>query len=352
MWLPIVSWIAPRPCPRIDPAVTASDTLLELRNLKKHFPVRAGLLSRVVGWVKALDGVDLMIRRGETLGLVGESGCGKSTLGRTLLRLEEPTEGEILFEGSDIGQLSNARMRVLRREMQVIFQDPYGSLNPRKTVGEIVAEPFVIQGASKDQALREQVLELLRLVGLRPEHYDRYPHQFSGGQRQRIGIARAVALKPKLIVCDEAVSALDMSIQAQVINLLQDLQEQFGLTYLFISHDLSVVEHICDRVSVMYLGRIVEVAATEELYQRPLHPYTRALLSASPVPDPTVVRERIILKGDVPSALHAPAGCPFHTRCEYAVAKCTQDLPPLEEIEPDHFARCWRARELAPARLQ
>ena len=324
-----------------------TDTLLELRNLKKHFPVTAGVFSRVVGWVKALDGVDLTIRRGETLGLVGESGCGKSTLGRTVLRLEEPTTGEILFEGRDIGLCSPGQMRVQRREMQIIFQDPNSSLNPRKTVGQIVSEPFVVQGAKKDRALREKVLELLRLVGLRPEHYDGYPHQFSGGQRQRIGIARAVALKPKLIVCDEAVSALDVSIQAQVINLLQDLQEQFGLTYLFISHDLSVVEHICDRVSVMYLGRIVEVAATEELYLRPLHPYTTALLSASPVPDPTVVRKRIILKGDVPSALLAPAGCPFHTRCEHAVAKCTLDTPPLEEIETDHFVRCWRALELA-----
>ncbi len=322
-------------------------TLLELKGVKKHYPVLGGLLRRVAGWVKAVDGVDLTVRQGETLGLVGESGCGKTTLGRTIVRLEEATAGEIRFEGRDIARLPAEGMRSLRREMQIIFQDPYSSLNPRRTVGQTLTEPFRIHGLGDAGERRDQALELLRLVGLRPEHYDRHPHEFSGGQRQRIGIARALALKPKLIVCDEPVSALDVSIQAQVVNLLMDLQDRFGLTYVFIAHDLSVVEHISDRVAVMYLGHIVEIADAERLYERPLHPYTEALLAASPVPDPRARRQRIILQGDVPSALAPPPGCPFNTRCPHATDICREGgVPQLEEVMADHFVRCRRVGEI------
>ena len=315
--------------------------LLQVKNLKKHFPVRGGLLRRVVDQVHAVDGVSFDLAAGETLGLVGESGCGKSTTGRCVLRLIEPTAGEVLFEGRDVGAMAPDALRALARDMQIIFQDPFASLNPRMTVGAIVGEGLVIHKlAANPRDIAERVAQLLQTVGLSPDHMRRYPHEFSGGQRQRIGIARALAVNPKLVVCDEAVSALDVSIQAQVINLLEDLREQFNLTYVFIAHDLSVVEHISHRVAVMYLGRIVEVAPSRSLYTTPRHPYTEALLSAVPIPDPTVARKRIVLEGDVPSPIHPPSGCHFHPRCPRAKEQCRHEAPQLRELAPGHVAAC------------
>jgi oligopeptide transport system ATP-binding protein len=323
----------------LDPQ-SANGTLVELKALVKHFPIRGGVFLKEIASVRAVDGVDLSIREGETLGLVGESGCGKTTLGRLILRLEEPTSGEVFFQGENILAYNKERMRNLRRQMQVIFQDPFSSLNPRKTVSHIIGEPLLVHGIRNRSKREERVLELLRVVGLRREHMRRYPHQFSGGQRQRICVARALALHPKLVVCDEAVSALDVSIQAQVINLLKDLQHEFGLTYLFISHDLAVVEHVSDRLAVMYLGKIAELAGSVAIYQTPLHPYTQALLSASPIPDPTLKRDRIILKGDVPSPIDPPFGCRFHTRCLYAEDICSQQEPELKAVRENHLAAC------------
>lgn len=314
--------------------------LLDARRLVKYYPVKGGILLKEVAAVKAVDDVSLSIHPGETLGLVGESGCGKSTFGRAILRLEEPTAGEVWFDGDNILEYDARQIRALRKKMQIIFQDPFSSLNPRKPVSSIVGEPLLIHGMKNRRERDARVLELLRVVGLRQEHMRRYPHMFSGGQRQRIGVARALALNPKLVVCDEAVSALDVSIQAQVLNLLKDLQEEFGLTYLFISHDLHVVEHISDRVAVMYLGKIVEIAASETIYAHPLHPYTQALLSASPMPDPEYKRKRIILKGDVPSPINPPTGCRFHTRCPYVQALCSEKEPPLREVKAGHRAAC------------
>lgn len=316
------------------------ETLLEVRNLKKYFPIRKGLFSKVVGHVKAVDGVDFTVKKGETLGLVGESGCGKSTTGRVILRLLEATDGEVLFEGKDVTKLNRHQLRDLRKEMQIIFQDPYASLNPRMTVGDIIGEPFDIHGTFRGKEREDKVIELLEVVGLRAQYMRRYPHEFSGGQRQRIGIARALAMNPKMIICDEPVSALDVSIQAQVINLMQELQEQFGLTYIFIAHDLSVVKHISDRVAVMYLGKIVELAEKNELYSSPQHPYTQALLSAIPVPDPEFKRERIILEGDVPSPVNPPSGCRFHTRCREAKPICREVTPEFKDLGGGHFCAC------------
>jgi oligopeptide transport system ATP-binding protein len=314
-------------------------SLLEIKNLKKYFPVGGGLFSRRKGEVRAVDGVDLAVEEGETLGLVGESGCGKSTLGRTLLRLIEPTEGEINFQGKNLLKLSPRELRDMRREMQIIFQDPYASLNPRMRVGQIVGEGLEIHKLAAGRKKRERVMDLLNQVGLREEHYDRYPHEFSGGQRQRIGIARALAVNPKFIVADEPVSSLDVSIQAQIINLLQELQEKMHLTYFFISHDLRVVEHISHRVAIMYLGKIVEIAPSDKIYQAAKHPYTRALLSAVPLPDPGRKKERIVLEGDVPSPVNPPAGCSFHPRCTYRIDVCDKVEPDLE-FEDGHGAAC------------
>ncbi|NLG78483.1 MAG: dipeptide ABC transporter ATP-binding protein [Firmicutes bacterium] len=318
-----------------------AEVLLEVKDLVKHFPITKGIvISRRVGAVKAVDGVSFHINRGETLGLVGESGCGKSTTGRLILRLIEATSGEIIFEGKNILKLGREEMRELRKDMQIIFQDPYASLNPRMTVGDIIGEPMEIHRIARGKEKDKRVRELLEVVGLSPLHARRYPHEFSGGQRQRIGVARALAVNPKLIICDEPVSALDVSIQAQVINLLQDLQKEFGLTYLFIAHDLSVVKHISDRVAVMYLGKIVELAAKHELYNNPQHPYTEALLSAVPIPDPTRKKQRIILEGDVPSPINPPSGCRFHTRCRYAQDICSREDPEFVDIGDNHFVAC------------
>jgi oligopeptide transport system ATP-binding protein len=315
-------------------------SLLEIRNLKKHFPVGEGLFSRSKAVVKAVDGVSLTVEEGETLGIVGESGCGKSTLGRTILRLIEPTSGEIYFQGKDLLAVSQRELRDMRRQMQIIFQDPYASLNPRMRVGDIVGEGIEIHKLAKGKAKRHRVMELLHQVGLREDHFDRYPHEFSGGQRQRIGIARALAVSPKFIVADEPVSSLDVSIQAQIINLLQELQEKLHLTYFFISHDLRVVEHISHRVAIMYLGKIVEIANSDTIYRDAKHPYTRALLSAVPMPDTSRKKERTVLQGDVPSPVHPPSGCSFHPRCPYREAICDQIEPPLEFDSLGHGVSC------------
>ncbi len=334
----------------------SDQVLLEVRHLKKHFPIQRGLFRRVVGQVRAVDGVDFYIRQGETLGLVGESGCGKTTTGRLILRALDPTEGEVLYckdgRTENILTLSRNQMKPYRREMQIIFQDPYSSLNPRMTVMDIVSEPLMIHGVAKGDELKDRVRELLEAVGLRAQHMNRYPYAFSGGQRQRIGIARALALRPKLIVADEPVSALDVSIQAQTINLLEDLQKEFHLTYLFIAHDLSVVEHISDRVAVMYLGNIVELSGSQELYALPRHPYTEALLSSVPRTDPDHISRRIVLEGDVPSPANPPSGCKFHPRCRYAKDICSQSAPAWEAISPDHWVACHRAGELSLVGLE
>jgi oligopeptide transport system ATP-binding protein len=322
--------------------------LLEVKALRMHFPILEGVVAhRLVGEVKAIDGIDFTVHRGETLGLVGESGCGKTTTGRCILRLERPTSGEILYDGVDIAQMERKELLALRRRIQVIFQDPYSSLNPRMKVGDIISEPIKVHGIEANATKRAaRVRELLSVCGLNPRFADRYPHEMSGGQRQRVGIARALALEPEFIVCDEAVSALDVSIQAQVVNLLEDLREQFGLTYLFIAHDLSVVRHLCQRVAVMYLGRIVELADSDELFGNPLHPYTQALLAAVPVPDPSVEAHRRFrpVQGEVPSPINPPSGCVFHPRCPIAVARCKQARPELREVRPGHFAACSEVR--------
>jgi oligopeptide transport system ATP-binding protein len=315
-------------------------SLLKIEGLKKYFPIQGGIFSKTVGYVQAVDGVSFHVDKGEIMGLVGESGCGKTTVGRLILRLYEPTAGEIYFEGANISKLSGHEMRNARKILQIIFQDPYGSLNPRMTIGDIIGEPLLIHNIAKGKEREQRVADILETVGMSPRYMKRYPHEFSGGQRQRIGIARALALNPKLIVCDEPVSALDVSIQAQVINLLEDLQGKFGFTYLFIAHDLSVIKHISDRVAVMYLGKIVELANTEELYGNPLHPYTEALLSAVPIPDPSLNRKRIVLEGDVPSPINPPSGCHFRTRCKYAKKICIEEEPPLIELARGHYVAC------------
>jgi oligopeptide transport system ATP-binding protein len=321
---------------------TDADVLLEVRDLKTYFPVRRGLMGRTVGYVRAVDGISFALRRGRTLGLVGESGCGKTTAGRTILRLIPATSGSVTFEGQDVFGLAPRRLRALRRHMQIIFQDPYGSLNPRMTVGGIVGEPLRVHGLARGRALEDRITQLLEHVGLQPAYRNRYPHEFSGGQRQRIGIARALALEPKLLVCDEPVSALDVSIQAQILNLLERLQKELGLAYLFIAHDLAVVGHISNDVAVMYLGKIVEKASRDALYDKPLHPYTQCLMSAIPVPEPGQARRRIVPRGEVPSVMNPPAGCPFHPRCPWAFDRCPKEVPQLLPMpdDPDHLVSC------------
>jgi oligopeptide transport system ATP-binding protein len=317
-----------------------TEILLKVERLKKYFPIKGGVLGKRIGEVKAVDDISFIVKKGETLGLVGESGCGKSTTGRMLMRLIEPTEGQIYFDGKDLTSLSNREMRKIRKEMQMVFQDPFASLNPRHTVEKILEEPLIVHGIGDAKERKQRVKEMLEIVGLSSYHAKRYPHQFSGGQRQRIGIARALMTKPKLIIGDEPVSALDVSIQSQVLNLLEDLQKEFGLTYVFIAHDLGVVRHISDRVGVMYLGRLVEITDSEKLYENPLHPYSKALLSAVPIPDPTVKKDRPLLTGDIPSPANPPQGCAFHTRCEECMEVCKIVRPELKEIEPGHFAAC------------
>ncbi|MGW3359406.1 ABC transporter ATP-binding protein [Streptomyces bungoensis] len=332
------------------PQSADGEVLLRVEGLTKHFPIKKGILQRQVGAVKAVDGIDFEVRRGETLGVVGESGCGKSTMGRVVTRLQDPTGGKITFDGRDITRLSTGQLRPLRRDIQMIFQDPYGSLNPRHTIGSIVSAPFRLQGVEPEGGVKKEVQRLLELVGLSPEHYNRYPHEFSGGQRQRIGIARALALKPKLVVADEPVSALDVSIQAQVVNLMDDLQQELGLTYVIIAHDLSVVRHVSDRIAVMYLGKIVELADRTSLYEAPMHPYTKALMSAVPVPDPKrrgQKNERILLRGDVPSPIAPPSGCRFHTRCWKATQICATTEPQLVELRPGQRVACHHPENFA-----
>ncbi len=315
--------------------------LLAVQGLKKYFPIKKGIFRRTIGWVQAVDDISLYVSKGEALGLVGESGCGKSTLGKCIVKLLEPTEGKILYTGEDIGSMGSTQIKSYRRKVQAIFQDPYSSLNPRMTVGGIVGEPLKVHSLYPSSDRKYRVEDLLKKVGLSPEHMSRYPHEFSGGQRQRIGIARALALQPELIVCDEPVSALDVSVQAQVINLLDDLKEEFKLSYLFIAHDLSVVEHVSDRIAVMYLGKIVEVAKDTELYLNPLHPYTKALLSAIPIPEPRRKKKRTILKGEVPSPIDPPSGCRFHTRCSGARHICVQEKPPTKKVGHEHYVACF-----------
>ncbi|URM32271.1 dipeptide ABC transporter ATP-binding protein [Cytobacillus firmus] len=317
-----------------------TEVLLEVNQLKKYFPVTGGLFGRKQGDVKAVDDISFFVNKGETLGLVGESGCGKSTTGRMLMRLIEPTEGKVVFDGKDLTSLNSSEMRKMRKEMQMVFQDPFASLNPRNTVEQILEEPLIVHGIGNKEERKQRVREMLEVVGLSSYHAKRYPHQFSGGQRQRIGIARALMTKPKLIIADEPVSALDVSIQSQVLNLLEDLQKEFQLTYIFIAHDLGVVKHISDRVGVMYLGRLVEITTSDQLYDKPLHPYTKALLGAVPIPDPTLKKDRELLTGDIPSPQNPPAGCAFHTRCNECMEICKTDRPQLKEIEPGHFAAC------------
>lgn len=332
--------------------MSSGKMLLQVNNLKKHFPIQKGFFAtKIIGYVKAVDDVSFYIREGETLGLVGESGCGKTTTGRLILRAYDPTAGEVWFNDRNLGRvniptLNKPQLAQLRQNMQLIFQDPYSSLNPRMTLLEIVGEPLYVNKIAQGKEMKDRVAELLKVVGLRPEYMARYPHAFSGGQRQRIGVARALALNPQLVICDEPVSALDVSIQAQILNLLKDLQTQFGLTYLFISHDLSVVEHISDRVAVMYVGKLVESAATEELYTNPRHPYTEALLSAVPKPDPRLRTEPIVLPGEVADPANPPSGCYFHPRCQYKIERCAVEEPQLREIAPDHFVSCHRTEEL------